>query len=126
MSVHAADVLRLYRSFLVIGRRWPREEGRNDMGLGNFILKRTKEEFRLSQHEIDEVKAAALIEGARTQIAALEAILDNRFLAQYPRENLQSELEISRSIKKFLTRLQQKQPKKESFLMRLKSMFARS
>ncbi|KAF0971617.1 hypothetical protein FDP41_009840 [Naegleria fowleri] len=80
-SANRSQILILYRKLLRVGYQWPRWEDSDDGAyLGDFILEKTKKEFRKN---INVVETGPLLERARRELRFLQTLQADIFKKQF-------------------------------------------
>jgi len=81
-SPNRSQVLQLYRRFLRVGNQWPRWETSEDNAfLGDFIIQKSKKEFRKNQQATSEI--GTLLEKARKELRFLQMLQADIFKKQF-------------------------------------------
>ncbi|CAG8585244.1 9066_t:CDS:2 [Ambispora gerdemannii] len=78
------EILHLYRSFLRLGSRWPKDHLRPDRNLKKVIESSVTEKFRKNSSAQEPEVLNLLFQEAERELDALKRLLDNEFRAKYP------------------------------------------
>ncbi|CAG8609765.1 3697_t:CDS:2 [Ambispora leptoticha] len=78
------ELLHLYRSFLRLSSRWPKDHLRPDRDLKKVIRSSVKEKFRKNSNVQEPEALTTLYQEAERELDALKRLLDNEFKAKYP------------------------------------------